>query len=110
MPTPGRRPACRCATTGGEGVAGPSSAWPLSSAYVTGRVTLQWDGTRWRLTDNHSLFGPVPAPAPQPASAVPRHHGPTWWRCVVIPEALPVPSLPNPCDVSTITATVCTAG
>jgi hypothetical protein len=26
----------------------------------------------------------------------------------VIPEALPVPSLPNPCDVSTITATVCT--
>jgi hypothetical protein len=55
-------------TTGVTGVAGPSSAWPLSSAYVTGRVSLQWDGTRWRLTDNHSLFGPVPAPAPQPVS------------------------------------------
>jgi len=50
-------------TAGIWGVAGPSSPWPLSSAWGTDVISLQWDGTRWRLMDEDSVPGPTPGPA-----------------------------------------------
>jgi hypothetical protein len=52
------------------GVTGPSSPWAVTSGWLTSTVSLQWDGTRWRLTGEDVETGPVPVPQSRPTGDV----------------------------------------